>query len=80
MKSILPTIPWAEEPPFRVFTSHSTNSVPSAPAGNDKRIFRYLFEEGPHSQVSEASPSTPAIQPLNKKRLFCSRFIKISQQ
>jgi hypothetical protein len=82
MKSILPTIPWAADLPFGVFTSRSQKSAEPALPGNEKRIFRFIYGKDLTTEESDApvSPSEETPVNSNSKRLFCSRFIKVSRQ
>jgi hypothetical protein len=80
MKSMQHAIPWVKELPMKVFTSRSTSNADSALPGKDKRVFRFLYGEEPSPEEPGASSPSSDIKPLNTKRLFCSRFIKVHQQ
>ncbi len=82
MKRAVPVVSWSEDQSFRLFESRSTNDEPSALMGNDKRIFRYKCAG--ERAVEEPEPldpsSIPSSQNTNSIRLFCSRFIKASNE
>jgi hypothetical protein len=79
MKSILPTIPCAENVPVRVFESQSRKRDASAFSDLDKRIFRFNCGEEPPLKNPEVPDPLPQsiTRNTNSMRLFCSRFIKI---
>ncbi len=79
MKSVTPAIPWVEKLPFRVFETRTSENIPSAQTGSDKRIFKFMC--GQIRTSASADPPEEADGDIPRantsRRLFCSKFIKV---